>query len=673
MRRFLLLLTACALVFAQKQPFDVNALLALKRIGDPQLSPDGKLVAFTVQSVDVAANKKPVQVWIVPLEGGAPRQITQDGESNQRPRWSPDSKRIAYLSDRGGSSQIWMMDPDGGNAKQVTNLATEADGHLFSPDGKNLVFTSAVYPECGADDACNQKNLDAEKAGKVKARIYTELLYRHWNAWQGKRRSHLLVTPVAGGTIRDLTPGTRDVPPFSLGGSDDYDISPNGQEVCYSMNADPVPAASTDSDLYVVSIAGGQPVKITITPGADSNPRYSPDGKYLAWRAQLRAGYESDRWRLMTLERSSGKVANLTESLDRWVNSFTWSPDSGSIFFTTSDRGRQPIQVIPAVGGASKTVASGDSELDDMQLTRNGRTMVYTQQSGLSPVEIYRASSSGGAAVPLTHLNDQTLDDRQMTPLEEFWVNGADGARVHSFLIRPPNFTPGRKYPVLMLIHGGPQGFWGHAWTYRWNAQVFAAAGYVVVMPNPRGSTGYGQKFVDEINNDWGGRAFDDIMAVADHIVTDVPFADASKMTAAGGSYGGYMIDWILGHTQRFKALISHDGVYNLTSEFGATEELWFPMWEYGGTPWDKPENYAKWSPNNYVQEFHTPTLAIHGEQDFRVPLNQGLELFTALQMQKVPSKLLLFPDEGHWVLKPQNSILWYKTFIDWMDSWVKK
>jgi dipeptidyl aminopeptidase/acylaminoacyl peptidase len=673
MRRLLLLLTTCALVFAQKKPFDVNALLELKRIGDPQLSPDGKLVAFTVQSVDVAANKKPVQVWIVPLEGGAPRQITQDGESNQRPRWSPDSKRIAYLSDRGGSSQIWMMDPDGGNAKQVTNLATEADGHLFSPDGKNLVFTSAVYPECGADDACNKKNLDAEKAGKVKARIYTELLYRHWNAWQGKRRTHLLVTPVAGGAIRDLTPGTRDVPPFSLGGSDDYDISPNGQEVCYSMNADPVPAASTDSDLYVVSIAGGQPVKITITPGADSNPRYSPDGKYLAWRAQLRAGYESDRWRLMTLERSSGKVANLTESLDRWVNSFTWSPDSGSIFFTTSDRGRQPIQVIPAVGGASKTVASGDSELDDMQLTRNGRTMVYTQQSGLSPVEIYRASSSGGAAVPLTHLNDQTLDDRQMTPLEEFWVNGADGARVHSFLIRPPNFTPGRKYPVLMLIHGGPQGFWGHAWTYRWNAQVFAAAGYVVVMPNPRGSTGYGQKFVDEINNDWGGRAFDDIMAVADHIVTDVPFADASKMTAAGGSYGGYMIDWILGHTQRFKALISHDGVYNLTSEFGATEELWFPMWEYGGTPWDKPENYAKWSPNNYVQEFHTPTLAIHGEQDFRVPLNQGLELFTALQMQKVPSKLLLFPDEGHWVLKPQNSILWYKTFIDWMDSWVKK
>jgi dipeptidyl aminopeptidase/acylaminoacyl peptidase len=565
------------------------------------------------------------------------------------------------------------MDPDGRNAVQVTNLSTEADGHLFSPDGKNLVFTSAVYPECGADDACNKKNLDAEKASKVKARIYTELLYRHWNTWQGKRRSHLLVIPLAGGTVRDLTPGQRDVPPFSLGGADDYDISPNGQEVCYSMNADPIPAASTDSDLYVVSIAGGQPVKITLTMGADSNPRYSPDGKYIAWRAQQRAGYESDRWRLMTLERSTGKVVNLTESLDRWVNSFTWSPDSGRLFFTMNDRGRQAIQVMPLTGGAAGRVVSGDSELDDMQLTRNGRTMVYTQQSGISPVEIFRASSSGGEAVALTHLNDQTLADHQLTQLEEFWVDGAEGAKVHSFMIRPPDFAPGRKYPVLMLIHGGPQGFWGHAWTYRWNAQVFAAAGYVVVMPNPRGSSGYGQKFIDEINNDWGGRAFDDVMAVADHIVSDVPFADASRMTAAGGSYGGYMIDWILGHTQRFKALISHDGVYNLTSEFGATEELWFPMWEYGGTPWDKPENYAKWSPNNFAQEFHTPTLVIHGELDFRVPLNQGLELFTALQLQKVPSKLLLFPDEGHWVLKPQNSVLWYKTFIDWMDSWVKK
>jgi dipeptidyl aminopeptidase/acylaminoacyl peptidase len=672
MRRLLFLTAFCALAFAQKRPFDVNALLELKRIADPQISPDGNLVAFQVQTVDVAANKKPVQIWTVPLNGGAPRQITHDGESNQRPRWSPDSKRIAYVSDRSGSSQLWLMDPDGGNAKQVTRLSTEADGHLFSGDGRNLVFTSAVYPECGADDACNQKLIDAEKAGKSKARIYTELLYRHWTQWQGKRRTHILVTPVDGSTVKDLTPGTRDAPPFSLGG-EDFDVAPDGLEVCYSMNADPVPAISTNSDLYVVSIAGGPSKKITIMPGADSNPRYSPDGKYIAWRSQLRGGYESDRFRLMTLERSSGKVVNLTESMDRWVNSFAWAPDSGSIFFTTTDRGRQAIQVIPLAGGAVKVAASGDSELDDMQLTRNGRTMVYTQQSGVYPVEIYRAASTGGAPVPLTHLNDQTLSQYQLTALEEFWVDGADGAKVQSFLVRPADFNPARKYPVLMLIHGGPQGYWGHAWSYRWNAQVFAAAGYIVVMPNPRGSTGYGQKFIDEINNDWGGRAFDDLMAVADHMVTDVPYADGSRMTAAGGSYGGYMVDWILGHTQRFKALISHAGVYNLTSEFGATEEMWFPLWEYGGTPWDRPEEYAKWSPNNFAREFKTPTLVIHGEQDFRVPYNQGLELFTALQIQKVPSKLLIFPDEGHWVLKPQNTLLWYRTFIDWLDSWVKK
>jgi dipeptidyl aminopeptidase/acylaminoacyl peptidase len=610
---------------------------------------------------------------MAPLAGGAPRQLTHDGEANQRARWSPDSKRIAYISDRGGSSQIWLMDIDGGDARQATNLSTEAGGVLFSPDGKNLLFTSDVYPECGADEACNKKNLDAEKNSKVKARIYTELLYRHWTAWQGKRRSHLLVVGATGGAPRDLTPGTRDVPPFSLGGADDYDISPDGQEVLYSMNADAVPATSTNSDVYAVSIAGGQPRKITNTPGADTNPRYSPDGKYIAWRAQFRAGYESDRWRLLVLERSTGNVTNLTDNLDRWVNSFTWAPDSTGLFFTIDDRGRQSIQLMPIAGGAARMVASGDNELDDMQLTRDGKTMVYTQQSGVSPAEIYRASSTGGTPVALTHLNDQTLNTYQLTPLEEFWVDGAEGARVQSFVVKPYGFEKDRKYPVLMLIHGGPEGFWGHSWTYRWNAQVFAAAGYVVVMPNPRGSTGYGQKFVDEINGDWGGRAFDDIMAVADHIVTDMPYADASRMTAAGGSYGGYMIDWILGHTQRFKALITHAGVYDLESEFGATEELWFPLWEFGGTPWDKPETAAKWSPNKYVSDFHTPTLVITGELDFRVPYNQSLELFTALQMQKVPSKLLVFPDEGHWVLKPQNSLLWYKTFIDWMDSWVKK
>jgi dipeptidyl aminopeptidase/acylaminoacyl peptidase len=674
MRRPLFLLFAFSFaLFAQKRPFDANAMMALKRIADPQVSPDARWVAFSAQTVDLGSNKKPTQIWIVPLDGGAPRQITQDGDDNERPRWSPDSHRIAYVSNRSGSSQIWLMDPDGSNAKAVTNFAAEADGVLFSPDGKNLLFTSNVYPECGADDACNKKKLDADAANQVKARIYTELLYRHWTQWQNRRRSHLLVTPVTGGAPIDLTPGTRDVPPFSLGSPDDYDISPDGLEVCYSMNADPVPAISTNADLFVVPIGGGQSRRITSTPGADSSPHYSPDGKYIAWRAQFRAGYESDRWRLMVLDRTTARTTNLTENLDRWVNSFTWAPDSNAIFFTTADRGRQAIQLIPVAGGEIRGVASGDSELDDMQLTRNGRTMVYTQQTGASPTEIYRAASSGGVPVALTHLNDQTLNDYQLTPLEEFWVDTADGARVQSFIVKPYGFTPARKYPVLMLIHGGPQLNWGYSWSYRWNAQVFAAAGYLVVMPNPRGSTGYGQKFVDDINADWGGKPFDDIMAAADHVVAEIPYADGSHMGAAGGSYGGYMIDWILGHTQRFKTLVSHAGVYDLTSEFGGTEELWFPLWEMDGAPWDKPDVYQKWSPSSYAKDFRTPTLVVTGELDFRIPYSQSLQLFTALQMQKVASKLLVYPDEGHWVLKPLNSLLWYKTVIDWVDSWLKK
>ncbi len=673
MRRAVIVCLASVLtLLAQKAPFDVNALLGLKRISDPQISPDGRLVAFTVQTVDVPANKKPQQIWIVPLAGGAPVQITHDGDNNTRPRWMPDSKRMAYVSDRSGSSQIWMMDPDGSNAKQITSLSTEADGVLVSPDGKNLVFTSEVYPDC-PDDACNKKNLDEEKDSKVHARIYTELLYRHWTAWQSKRRSHLLVVPATGGTPKDLTPGPRDVPPFSLEGIDDYDVAPDGSEVCYAMNADPVPAVSTNTDLYAVPIGGGMARKITLNPGADTSPRYSADGKYLAWRAQVRPGYESDRWRLMTLERASGKVANLTETLDRWVTNFTWAPDSAGLFFTSVDRGRQSIDLIPVTGGGIRVAASGDGVLDEMQLTHDLKTMVYTQQTGASPAEIYRASSTGGTPIALTHLNDASLDSHQLTPLEEFWVDADDGAKIQSFVVKPPGFRPDGHYPVILLIHGGPQGFWGHSWTYRWNAQVFATAGYLVVEPNPRGSTGYGQKFIDDINGDWGGHPFDDLMEVADHIVATMPYADGSRMTAAGGSYGGYMTDWLLGHTQRFKALISHSGVYDLASEFGGTEELWFPLWEFGGTPWDKPEVYSKWSPSTYAKDFHTPMLVIHGELDFRVPYTQSLQLFTALQMQKVPSKLLIFPDEGHWVLKPQNSILWYKTFIDWLDSWVKK
>jgi dipeptidyl aminopeptidase/acylaminoacyl peptidase len=676
MRVLLALLGASALFaqagFAQKQPLTVETMLRIARIGEPALSPNGRLVAFTVLTPDLTQNTKPQQIYVVPLDGGTPRQLTQEGAVNERPRWSPDSRQIYFVSNRGGSEQIWVMDADGSRARQITHLSTEAGGLLVTPDGKRLLFLSSVYPVCAEDDVCNKRKLDEEAQSKVKARIYTSLLFRHWDQWEGERRQHLLTINVDGTGVKDLTPGLHDVPPFSLGGPDDYAVSPDSSELAFVMDTDPEPALSTNSDIYTVSLDGGDPRKITAGLGADNSPQYSPDGKFLAFRSQARAGYESDRWRLMVLERATGRSASVTEGLDRWVDSFTWSPDSTRIFFTVEDRGLTGLQMVSATGGGSRNVISGSSSLDDVQFTSDGRTMIYTEESGSRPAEIFRANSSGGTEVALTHLNDALLSRVQLTPLDEMSVESADKTRVHAFVVKPPGFSEAEKYPVLFLIHGGPQGAWGETWTYRWNAQVFAGAGYLVVMPNPRGSTGYGQKFIDEINGDWGGKAYDDIMAVVDSVAA-LKYADPDRMAAAGGSYGGYMVDWILGHTTRFKALVSHDGVFDLRSEAGATEELWFPQWEFKGMPWDNPEMYARWSPSYFVKDFKTPTLVIHGEEDYRVPLEQGLQLFTALQTQKVPSKLLVFPGEGHWVLKPQDSVLWYHTVLDWVGEWLKQ
>ena len=667
--------------YAQKRPFDVETLLRIQRISEPALSPDGKLVAYTVGTPDLDKNSQSKQIYTVPVAGGTPRLLTHEGSDNERPRWSPDSKQIYFVSTRGGSSQIWAMDADGSRPLQLTKLATEASGVLVSPDGKKIVFQSSVYPECTFssrfDEGCNQKNLDADAKAPSKARIYTSLLYRHWTEWQTRRRQHLLVANLSAAgidskSVKDLTPGQHDVPPFSLGGPEGYAISPDSLELAFVINTDTVPANSTNSDIYAVPLDGGDAKKITLSLGADDGPLYSPDGKYLAFRSQQRAGYESDRWRLMVLERATGKTTSLTETLDRWVGSFTWAPDSTRLFFTTEDRGRTGLQMIPVTGGGLRSIISGDSSLDEVEFTEDGRTMIYTEESGSRPSEIFRANSGGGTGVPLTRMNDALLAGVTLTPLEELWVDSVDKARVHSFITKPPNFTPTRKYPVVFLIHGGPQGAWGESWTYRWNAQVFASAGYLVVQPNPRGSTGYGQKFTDEINGDWGGKPYDDIMTVVDAVAA-LPYADNTRMVAAGASYGGYMVNWMNGHTNRFKAIVSHGGVFDLASWARETEEQWFPLWEFKGSPTDNPELYAKFSPGTYARDFKTPTLVIHGELDFRDVTGQGLQLFTVLQQQKVPSKLLEFPDEGHWVLKPQNSLLWYRTVLDWIGEWTKK
>ena len=665
----LIVLAFPSVALAQKN-FTFDALMKVQRLSDPQISPDGKRVAFTVQTVDMDKNTKPRQIWMVELAGGAPKQITTQG-NNERPRWSPDSKNLVFLSDRSETTQIWQMDADGGNVKAVTNLDTEADGVLFFPDGKHLLFTSEVYPQCDSED-CNKAALEKEKVSKVKARTYTGLLYRHWDQWQSKRRKHLLIVSIDGGRVKDITPGNRDVPSFSLGGPEGYAISPDSQEVCYVLNADGDPSTSTNSDLYTVLANGGDPQRVTSGFGADTGPVYSPDGKSLAWLAQRTAGYEADRWRLMVMDRANGKTKEVTETLDRNVGSMIWSPDSARLFYTVEDRGRQSVQMINVNGGAARSIITGNSTFDDLRLAPDAKTMVYSEQSAGHPPELFKVSSAGGAPVQLTRLNDALLAEYALPPMEEIYTTGAEGAKVHSFILKPAGFDAKKKYPVLFLIHGGPQGAWHENWGYRWNPQVFAGAGFVVVMPNPRGSTGYGQKFTDEINSDWNGKVYEDIMSSVDAVAAK-EWADPERFAAAGGSYGGYMVNWMLGHTQRFKAFVSHAGVFDLRSMAGETEEVWFPLWEFKGMPWDNPDLYARMSPSYYVSDFKTPTLVIHGEKDYRVPYGQGLQLYTALQMKKVPSKLLIFPDEGHWVGKPQNSELWYRTFLEWIGEWTRE
>lgn len=658
-----------------KRAVTFNDLISMHRVTDPQISPDGLWITYSVATADVEGNRMLRDIWIVPAAGGDVRQLTRDG-SDERPRWSPDGKQILFLSSRDGSPQIYLTSADGGEPTRLTFLSTGADNELWSPDGKWIAFVSSVYPDC-ADDACNARR-DAEKdASKVKARIYEKLLYRHWTEWFSGKRSHLFVMPAAGGTPRDLTPGADyDVPPFNLGEPEAISFSPDSQELCFTANTDKNEATSTNGDLFTIPVDGASaPKRITTNPGDDWGGMYSPDGKWIAYRAQMQAGYESDRWRLMLYDRTSGKAANLTENFDRSVESVAWSPDSQRIYFTSEDKAEMPVYAIAARPGSSPTIVLPDSFNADLNVSKDGTSLALTRSSLAAPAEVFVAKSDGSDPRQITHQNDGLISQLDLPAPESFWFAGAEGTQVQALLLRPPHFDSSKKYPLLLVVHGGPQGEWDNSWGYRWNPQVMAAPGYVALMINPRGSFGYGQKFTEEISRDWGGKVYEDLMKGVDAAIAKYPFIDGSRMAAAGGSYGGYMVDWIATHSGRFKCLISHAGPYNEVAMYGSTEELWFMNWEFGGPPWSSPELYRKWSPHEYagnLAKFKTPTLVIAGELDYRVPYTQSLEFFTALQVQNVPSKLMIFPDEGHWILKPQNSALWYKTFLGWLATYLK-
>jgi dipeptidyl aminopeptidase/acylaminoacyl peptidase len=731
MRRFSLLLSALVLILTctlpalaqAKHPFTFEDMMKLKRVGEPEVSPDGKWVIFSVVDVDLEANTKTPHIWIVPTGGGQEREIIAEQDAD-RPRWAPDGKWFAFISTKKDGSQIWIADFDGvaGSVTRVyqfTAIPTEADGELWSPNGKTILYTSDVYPECDGKapmaEACNWKKVNEASQSKVKALIFDHLLYRHWNAYKEGKRKHIFVIDAPEGPddkfVRheikvslDLTPGDYDAPVFSLGGQDDYAFSPDGQEICYTSNHDKNEAASTNNDLWIVSINGGPapPIAKNITadnPASDSTPLYSPDGRYIAYRAQQRPGYESDRFRLMLYDRKTGEKKNLTETFDHWVGAFAWAPDSKTIFFSAEHMRHSIIYAVgtaPAPGTANpieflrRAIVGGFD--DDVAVMPDGKKLVFTRMSVTAPTEIYAADATvagcpartgdvdrGKEACSLskdwalTHMNDKLLSQVSMSNAEVFSFTGAHGDDVEGSLVKPPNFDASQKYPVKFLIHGGPEGAWGDDWSYRWNPELFAANGYVVIMINFHGSTGYGQKFIDAINGDWGGAPFEDLMKGLDYAEAHYGFIDKDRECALGASYGGYAINWILGHTDRFKCLVSHDGMFNAESTWGTTEELWFNDWEFKGTPYDNRAMYEKWSPHQYAKNFKTPTLVIHGQRDYRLDVSEGLQLFTTLQMEGVPSKMLYFPDEGHWVLKPQNSRLWYETVNAWVDQWTKK
>jgi dipeptidyl aminopeptidase/acylaminoacyl peptidase len=668
MKKLLLLLTL-ALAAGAQRPITFEDMAAMKRIGAPKVSPDGKWIAYDASTIDLANNIRKSAIYLMAADGSQWKQLTDGAKQDEGPAWSPDGKTIAYVSNReGGAKQVYLLDVASGQSKKLTNLANGAGSVKWVPDGSGVVLVSDVHPDCGVDPQCTEQKDTAASKSPTKARVIDSLLYRHWNAWVEPTRAHVIHVSLSG-AARDLTPGAFDAPPTVVGDDNEFDVSPDSKELVYARNSNTNLERSTNSDLYVISLTGsGEAKRITSRTGADTSPMYSPDGKWIAYRSQARNGYESDLWELWLYDRETGQSKRIAADFPDWISEIAWAPDSKSFVADAPLKGKNALYEI-TLDGKYKLIESMGSA-GSIDIAPDGRTIYYTMSTLKRPADIYSLTRNGQRK-QLTHENDALLGQIAMGTSEDLWWTGADGAQIQGHLIKPPNFDPNKKYPALVLIHGGPQGAWGDAWSYRWNPQPFAARGYVILMPNPRGSSGFGQQFIEQISKDWAGRVYVDLMNGVDKLAA-MPYVDASRMGAAGGSYGGYMVNWILGHSNRFKALVSHAGVFNLESMYGVTEELWFPEWEFGGPYWENPEQYEKWSPHRFAKNFNTPTLVTHGELDYRVPIGEGLQLFTVLQRKGVPSKLLYYPDEGHWVLKPQNSKLWFQTVGDWFDRWLK-
>ncbi|HNS97411.1 MAG TPA: S9 family peptidase [Polyangiaceae bacterium] len=657
---------------AEKKPFNVRDLVQLERASSPVLSPDGRSVVFVLRTTDMEANKGRTDLWMMSTDGKNMRRLTTHEANDWNPRWM-GPKTIGFLSTRSGSSQIHALEIDGGEARQLTSLPIDIETFQSTPDGSLIVFSAAVYPECKTIECTVEKDKKI-KESKATGRVYDKLFFRHWDTWKDGKRNHLFALRTTGGEPVDLMKGLdADCPLLPFGGIEDYTIAPDGQNVAFSMKK-PMgsqEAWSTNDDIWLVPTDGSaSPKNISEANEArDSMPVYSPDGKSLAYLAMKQPGYEADRYRVVLYDLASGSQKVLTEAWDRSPDSLTFGAKGARLWVTADHFGQHSIFSIDVRSGKEKLVIKDGSNSSPMETDRG---VLYLRNDLRSPADFFVASASGGNERRLSTINQKRLESVGFGDAEPFSFQGAKGDTVYGYVVKPVGFEANQKYPIAFLIHGGPQGSFGNSFHYRWNPQTYAGAGYASVMIDFHGSTGYGQAFTDAIRGDWGGAPFEDLMKGLDAAVAKYPWLDGQRACALGASYGGYMINWIAGHTDRFKCLVAHDGNLDERMAYFDTEELWFPEWEHQGTPWENPEGYAKHNPIDHVKNWKTPMMVVHGSLDYRVVDTQGFSVFTVLQRKGIPSKLLHFPDENHWVLKPHNSILWHDEVLGWLDRWLK-
>lgn len=668
--------------WALARGFTADDLVRLERVSDPQLAPEGRRVAYTLRETDMDGNRGVNGIWLLDLERAyaRPRRLTAAGQSSHAPRWSPDGRFLYFLSARGErGSQVWRLPLDGGEAHAVTDLPLPVGSFRLSPDGRQLAFSAEVFPDCDGDLlACTRQRLDQRAADPSSGVLHTRLFVRHWDRWKDGRRAQLFIATLdaegRAGAPRALTAALdADVPSKPFGADDDYVFAPDGASIVFSARiAGDSEPWSTNFDLYRVAVDGsGEPENLTAdNPAWDAHPVFSPDGSTLAWLAMKRPGFEADRFHIMLRDLRSGATRELAADWDRSPNHIAFSADGRTLYATANDTGRTPLFAIDLRSGRVERVEP-HGRVAGFSIGRE--RIVYAREDLASPTQLYLRPLRGGQPRQLTRHNEDKLAGVEFGAYQQFSFPGWEDNTVYGYVVKPVGFEPGRRYPVAFIIHGGPQSSMGEGFHYRWNPQTYAGAGYAVVFIDFHGSTGYGQAFTDSISQDWGGKPLVDLQRGLDFAVANFDFLDGDRVCALGASYGGYMVNWIAGQWPgRFRCLVNHCGLFDNRSMYYSTEELWFVEWEHGGPYFANPAGHERHNPVNYVERWQDPMLVIHGALDFRVPLEQGLATFTALQRRGIPSEFLYFPDENHWVLKPHNSLTWHAHVKRWLDTWLR-